>query len=464
MKLQQKLTLQSLLITITVLGISFLTVLTYETRLLRQTDEQNVQEQLSLSMMHMQSFDRTDISKMQSVTLRSVITYTFRVYADLLKNEQVYYSLTEEDQYLYNICPYDPLRTGIDTDTEIPQLWRGTVQDHDLLVTAQSLTINEHSFTIYVTRDVTDTENQIRRLIVLLIAILAGACLLVIVLTNILMSHMLRPIQRLTESASSIASGSYSERTHCCTPDEIGQLSRAFDHMAEVVEEKIESLNEQITQKQLMLGALTHELKTPMTAIIGYSDSLLRMPLNEEQRRHCALQIHETGKRTESLSQKLMTLINLSESSGIEKQWFPTDPWIERLQENVTAPIQFMNNAESLHGDPELLYSLTMNLISNAQRASSCEAPIIVTIASESITVTDHGCGIPKEHLSRITEPFYRVDAARSRKYGGSGLGLALCQMIAEAHGGALHIQSEIGIGTTVTAYLQLDSKSSTNC
>lgn len=114
-------------------------------------------------------------------------------------------------------------------------------------------------------------------------------------------------------------------------------------------------------------------------------------------------------------------------------------------------------HAESdfLQGDADLIVCLLTNLIDNAIKASHAGQEISLT-ASESnaayqLSVSDHGSGIPADKIALVTEPFYRVDKARSRKMGGAGLGLSLCQMIAQAHGGSLHIESTVGCGTTIT-------------
>ena len=104
--------------------------------------------------------------------------------------------------------------------------------------------------------------------------------------------------------------------------------------------------------------------------------------------------------------------------------------------------------------DETLVFSLIENLIQNALRASEEGERIRVTLKEEEgydvILVEDHGCGISPEHIPLLTEPFYRVDKARSRKMGGAGLGLTICKRIAEWHDGDLHIESAVGVGTTV--------------
>ena len=113
------------------------------------------------------------------------------------------------------------------------------------------------------------------------------------------------------------------------------------------------------------------------------------------------------------------------------------------------------NDANTLYGQEDLIKSLLLNLCLNAIKACSPNESIIFMEAKNenegtTLSVRDNGCGIPADSLSKVTEPFYRVDKARSKKQGGAGLGLALCQKIAEAHGAKMVIESTVGVGTAV--------------
>ena len=118
---------------------------------------------------------------------------------------------------------------------------------------------------------------------------------------------------------------------------------------------------------------------------------------------------------------------------------------------------------DTLTGDTDLLFSLFTNLTDNAIKASPEHAVIRLTASREenqqSLSVIDRGGGIPADQIALVTEPFYRVDKARSRKLGGAGLGLSLCQMIAQAHGGRLDIQSEAGKGTAISMIWPAEEK-----
>lgn len=208
-------------------------------------------------------------------------------------------------------------------------------------------------------------------------------------------------------------------------------------------------------------------VKTPMTSIIGYADSLLHMPLIEEQRIVCAEKILAAGKHTEALSQKLVELISLAEREHIDKVRFPACHLAKALRETFGSKVIINCEKFELFGDKTLLLSMAVNLIENAIRVSPEGEKVTVDICRKGmiayISVSDKGCGIPPDYIDLVTEPFFRVDKARSRRRGGVGLGLTICKLIAEHHGGKITIESEPGQGTRITvSLLQVDDISPT--
>ena len=213
------------------------------------------------------------------------------------------------------------------------------------------------------------------------------------------------------------------------------------------------------------MGAFTHELKTPMTGILGYADLLRTMQPDPEEQREAAGAIFHEAKRLEDLSGKLLKLLHLDEEAltlaptsldaavaGAVRSAAPA------LRQNGGAEVCWTPGGLWVVGDGDLLCDLLLNLFTNAAKAGP-GGRIEVRAAADGGTVTlavqDHGCGIPADHLDRVTEPFYMVDKSRARRQGGSGLGLALCARIAEAHGARLQFESEPGRGTTVTLALR---------
>ena len=154
----------------------------------------------------------------------------------------------------------------------------------------------------------------------------------------------------------------------------------------------------------------------------------------------------------------LLALLGLNEE-GVELTAVPLPALWPRL--HAACPDVTLRTpaaAPTVRGDADLLLDLLCNLVQNAAKASAPGAPVLVLCAQAgdavTLTVADRGCGIPPELIPRVTEPFYMVDKSRARRQGGSGLGLALCQRIAAAHGSALRIESEPGRGTRVSVTL----------
>lgn len=213
------------------------------------------------------------------------------------------------------------------------------------------------------------------------------------------------------------------------------------------------------------IGNFTHELKTPMTSIIGYADLLRSQTLSEEDEADAAKYIFSEGKRLEHLSLKLLDIFVSQHEAFTLAKASPSDI-ITRLVAHlqpVLAREQILLECDCEEGycmlDTDFFGSLLVNLIENARKALSENGRILVSSVMTTdgclVKVTDNGQGMPKAALSHLTEAFYRVDKARSRAQGGAGLGLTLCAEIARRHGGMILFESEEGCGTTVTVTLK---------
>lgn len=464
MKLWLKQTLIcTLIILLTFCGCMYYFVI-QQTQQILDTASTAAQENLSIFHEHLMTLERTASlsDKTDKTTVTALIQYTFANYARLLQGRMRTYSLVMDNSYLYNTTVYDPLvRMPMETTTLYAQAWaeqNGT----PLLISAQNTTILGFPLTIYAVEDVSDVIAQLDRLTFTAQLALIGCLLLTALLLPLTIRRTLSPLHRLSLIGEQIAKGNYALRAQIVTRDEVGEVSAAFDHMADTVERKILALEEAARRREMLLGALTHEIKTPMTAIIGFSDSLLSMPLNEEKRLEAAHEIYEAALRTERLSRKMMQLITMADSPLLLKRQLNTEDFCHQIStlmasalsaKDMTLHTQLRTN--TLFGDEDLLTCLTTNLIDNAIKASAAGQALTLraeeTQTDYTLSIHDAGSGIPADKLALVTEPFYRVDKARSRRQGGAGLGLALCQQIAQAHGGKLLIESTVGIGTTIT-------------
>ena len=224
-----------------------------------------------------------------------------------------------------------------------------------------------------------------------------------------------------------------------------------------------EGLEAAARRQEDFTGSFVHELKTPLTSIIGYADMLRSRSLDEDRRFKAASYIFSEGKRLENLSLALMSLLLVGHSAADAR---PVN--MRRLCQEAGRICQPAMHAKGLtlsvraeegllRGDAALLQTLLQNLLDNARKAADSGQVVLSGKSTEGgyrVTVADQGRGIPEGELNKITEPFYMVDKSRSRAEGGAGLGLALCKKIAALHGGELRFESREGRGTTVTVEL----------
>ena len=270
-----------------------------------------------------------------------------------------------------------------------------------------------------------------------------------------------RPLTALQTASEKIADGEYTQRTQVKTDDEIGALSRSFDAMAAAVEEKISELSRTTQSQQDFIAAFTHEVKTPMTAMLGYADLMRARPDDAETQREAAGYIYHETQRLENLSRSLLALMGLDQAGALELVLCQDAglllQTVRSLPQGSTPVPRVISAGCVVRVDRSLWVDMLRNLTLNAQRACQGIEGAAITLRCERrdgqavFTVTDTGCGIPAADLPRVTEAFYMVDKSRSRAAGGSGIGLALCARIAGAHGAKLEITSTEHVGTTVT-------------
>ena len=205
---------------------------------------------------------------------------------------------------------------------------------------------------------------------------------------------------------------------------------------------------------------LTHELKTPLTSMIGYADLLRSGTLDDARRRTAADAIYHESARLESLSRQLLALQSLQtdgvalENVRVGAVFGDVARSLPDAVLDIDAPARAAVKAERV-----LLGDLLRNLVVNALHAAPKDGTVHLRCEDAGehwrLTVRDTGCGIPPEALPHLTEPFYRVDKARARADGGSGVGLALCAEIAAAFGTKLEFESTPDVGTTVSILLR---------
>lgn len=279
--------------------------------------------------------------------------------------------------------------------------------------------------------------------------------------------HLTKPLSSLSKVANRISEGDLTVRAGLESSDEVGELAADIDDMAENLEKNIEELNDAVRRQEDFVGNFAHELKTPLTSIIGYADMLRSRRLDQETVFSSANYIFTEGKRLEGMSFKLLELL-VTKQEKIELKKVDASYFFEEV-EGALKPmmkkekVRLCVSAQEgfLMADMDLLKSVLFNLADNARKAAADTADGCVTISgtvSEDhyrISVMDNGKGIPGDEMDKVTEAFYMVDKSRAREQGGAGLGLALCKQIMEVHEGTMEFKSREGEGTTVLLTLK---------
>lgn len=297
-------------------------------------------------------------------------------------------------------------------------------------------------------------------LVIFSISVISGLALFV------LAKKVTRPLNRLAKATDQIALGKWGETVNIKSSDyEISDLSQSFNKMSRAIQEKISELKEETQKRDIFVADFTHELKTPMTAIMGYAQMLNSYVLDEQERKEAAESIYNEAKRLESLSRQLLDLY-VMQNEMVEMEIIRLFNVGGQLKATLKFLSEKYNVAFTVNFDDEMvcansvmLLSLLYNLADNAFKAVSEGGCVKIYSKSQTdvvhIFVEDNGRGIAKENIKMLTEPFYREDKSRSRKLGGAGLGLSLCKEIATLHGTELCFESEKGKGTVVSFALK---------
>ena len=280
------------------------------------------------------------------------------------------------------------------------------------------------------------------------------ASVLLCILAMIFAGILTHPIRNLTHAAQALAKHTGQEiPLPVARRDEIGALAQAFSDMQEAIQTRENKLRDESNSRQALLDALAHEMRTPLTSLLGNA-RLLQGELPTEERKRIADSMAREIYRLSDMDQQLMKLTTLrhenieSESVSVLSILNDTAERLNQQADGIT--IEVTGRHSNLYLDRELLSLLSDNLTANAIHASEPGMKILLIAESHGFSVQDQGIGMTEETIQRACEPFWKADKARTRSQGGAGLGLSLCQQIAELHQGTLSFDSSPGVGTKV--------------
>lgn len=329
------------------------------------------------------------------------------------------------------------------------------------LYTASAENMEGKTYYIVTENDISDVvdihEDMLRQILAISMGCAIGIAFILLIVVKMLML----PLQKINAGTRAIAQGSYEKRIPERGHDELSELAQNMNRMARAVERNVRALETVAEDRKHFIDNLSHEMKTPLTSILGFSDLLLiKKDISEEHRIEYAGIIKEEASRMRTLSGKLMELITVGEG---ELEWKQED--MKQLFAEIGVSLHIVAKSHKilfscesepglLNVDKELFKSLLYNLVDNGIKASKEGDKIQVRGRFEGeeffIQVTDEGVGIPEAEIEKITQAFYMVDKARSRASGGAGLGLALCAEIVAYHRGTMQFESRPGEGTSV--------------
>ena len=286
-----------------------------------------------------------------------------------------------------------------------------------------------------------------------------GAAVASLIVLALLTNTLFRPLEDITTVARQITRADDLSRRvpHSGRTDEIGDLARAFNQTLERLERLFRS-------QQRFLADVSHELRTPLTSVRGNLDLMRRFGTYDEESMEV---IQEEMERMSRLLGDLLLLAR-ADTGGLPLRHEPVEldtvlfevyRQVSRIEKPVAVELTAVDQATIL-GDEDRLKQLLLNLVDNGIKYSRPGGAVRLSLAKDKgwaqLVVSDTGIGIPTEDLPHIFDRFYRVDKARSRAQGGSGLGLAIAKWIVQAHGGAIKVDSTVGVGTTFTVTLPI--------
>jgi len=326
------------------------------------------------------------------------------------------------------------------------------------------VTINDSNVSIISVYDISGVfevrdQNLVKFYIIDVVLIILCGCL-----TTIFAKYLTKPLKTLNEATKIVSSGNLDKKTNIKGNDEIGELSKSFDLMIDSIKKRQDELALAVKQREDFISNFTHELKTPMTSIIGYTKVLKQDKYSNEDKEKALSYICSETKRLEVFSHKLLDLIGLSEKK-IVKENLNTKELFKEIESLIINRFSDINlnldiKEQIVIGDKNLLITCIINLIENAYKASEDTKKINVigeTFKNKyKISVIDEGVGIKREEIRRIAEDFYMVDKSRSKKKGSYGLGLGLCTKILKIHNTKLNFKSKVGKGTIVSFELEV--------
>jgi len=345
-----------------------------------------------------------------------------------------------------------------------PQLTTVSLQGAEWRVLSQPLASGgQAAAVLQVARPEQGIEDALDRLLLLMGLAVPLTLALAVAGGLFLASRALGPIDRITRTAGRIGAADLSRRLALpASPDEVGRLAATFDAM-------LDRLEEAFARQRRFTADASHELRTPLALLTGRAEVALDRPRTPAEYRAVLTGVRDDAAR---MAQLLGELLTLARADGGQDLLVREPVDLADLVADTLAALAPLAEERgvalaagaltpcAILGDQTRLAQLLINLVDNALKYTPAGGRVTVCLARDAdmalLAVADTGSGIAPEHLPRLFERFYRADTARSRGAGGAGLGLAIADWIARAHGGQIAVVSAVGSGATFSVRLPL--------
>ncbi|WP_047152005.1 sensor histidine kinase [Aneurinibacillus tyrosinisolvens] len=363
----------------------------------------------------------------------------------------------------------DPSLRQIEPDFNVLREWElNSLQDYQVLTVRVPIQSNGHTVEcIEISEKLIALAESVNTLLYALFMSSVAAILLSLVGGTLLSRFILRPISKMIHTMEGIQKSGVLKNIAIerKAQDELSIMAKTFNGM-------MDRLQDNFDKQQQFVSDASHELKTPLTIIESYANLLRRWGMKDEAlQRESIDAIYSEAIRMKKMTQQLLDLASLEKENTLDIQQIDLLPFCEEvanpLRKVYKREIKLIYPDEPvvIWADEMKMNQVLLILLDNALKYSKGKIEIYVSKKKEwaFIKIKDYGIGIPKDELSIIFERFYRVDKARHRETGGSGLGLSIAKHIVSMHFGKIKLESEEGKGTEVTICLPIKNSSKGN-
>jgi signal transduction histidine kinase len=291
------------------------------------------------------------------------------------------------------------------------------------------------------------------------------------VLGSLMFFKLTKRLSNVTQTVKEFEKGNYNRRLLVKSDDEIGQLTTAFNRMAETIELNMEELKKNDTLRRELIANISHDLRSPLASIQGYIETILMKDDNIDSRQRKNF-LETILTSVTNLNTLVAELFELSKLDAMKSKPTPEPFSIAELVQDIVLKFQPLAENKSIHiitkiphslpfvmGDISMIDRVLSNLIDNAIRYTGEGGRISIDLINREeiveLVISDTGEGIPSDDLPNVFDRFYRVEKSRTKNSGGSGLGLAIVKKIVEAHDSEIRVQSTINKGTAFSFTLK---------